>query len=128
MGSANVFDLTEIEAFLDSLQVGANELMAAHPGDPVYILAARLEPMRKIAILEFFRAVNQYPSMPGHQVAAVYSFVLGASAGEVLGALGRFGIRTPLIPDLIDTAVRVATKAMADGEPEAVIFETKPVQ
>ena len=125
--SSLVFDLAEVEAFLDSRQIKTNQQLAAKPDDPALLLASRLEPMRKMAIIELLRFINERPMTPGHQIASVYAFYLGASAGQVIGVLDSFGIRPPLIPELISVAMTFATKAAHQGSPDVTLFEMKPV-
>ena len=125
--SSHVFDLAEVEAFLDSRQIKANQQLAAKPDDPALLLASRLEPMRKMAIIELLRFINERPMTPGDLIASVYAFYLGASAGQVIGVLDSFGIRPPLIPELISVAMTFATKAAHQGSPDVTLFEMKPV-
>ena len=61
------------------------------------------------------------------QIASVYAFYLGASAGQVIGVLGSFGITPPLISELISVAMTVATKAANRDSPDVAMFEMKPV-
>lgn len=65
--SSHVFDLAEVEAFLDSLQIKANQQLAAKPDDPALLLASRLEPMRKMAIIELLRFINERPMTAGRR-------------------------------------------------------------